>query len=221
MVVSLVGGLAGGVFVDEGYGLELRAGYQVSDHLELGAGVGLGRAKRTRAERLRRADRDFRECQQRKAEHRGEPREILYDQPCQRQVADHPDWMGAIRGFGRYTPQLDHPWYAASFGVGAGLVDNGLAYLTLDAGMRVSSGDGTADVYVQPVVALSIPMTGGRPIDDSRPRTTFYWGASMGMLGFADRDFGGSFDVTALSGHSTADDAFLMMISGGASYRDH
>jgi hypothetical protein len=220
LVVSLVGGLAGGIFVDDGLGAELRAGYQLTDRLELGAGLGVGRARRTRAARARDAEEERGACERRKAARRDQPGFRLFDFDCEREVADAPDWMAAVRGFGRFTPQLDHPWYAATFGAGAGVADNGLRYLTVDAGLRVSSGGGTVDVYAQPTLALSIPLARGRPIHGQPPpRTTFFWGATAGLIGFADDRFGGSLDFALLRGDSADDDAALLFASGGASYR--
>jgi hypothetical protein len=217
--VSLVAGLGGGIFIEDGLGVELRVAHQISDRVELGAGLTVGRISESNSERRHNAHERYLMCKRHKAEHHDQV--SFLDLGCDEEVPVFPEWLVALRGFARLTPDLDHGFYAATFGVGAGLADSGLRYLTLDAGARISSGNGTADFYAQPTLALSIPVARGRAIDDGKsPRTTFFWGGSLGTVGNSDGAYQGSLDLSFLKGYSAADSAFLMMISGAGLYSD-
>lgn len=216
--VSLVGGIGGGLWIDSFYGLELRVARQVSPALQLGAGVGVGRnAERQRSEAEKLAA--YRKCTDARAKQGDFP---LFAIDCgSPEDTNHPRWLAALHLFGRYNPDLDRDEYAVTFGVGGGLGDAGLGWLTLDAGLRASSSGDTLAAVGGPTLGLAVPLRTRLAIDHGkRPRTTLVLAFGGGLVGYRDSALGASLDLTFVGLRSSDDGGALLLMTAGAEARD-
>lgn len=209
--VTMIVGFGGGVFIDGGYGFELRVTHQVSDKVEIGGGIGLAFAGRSRASRRRAAKKSYAECLKRHVE----VSHPLF--PCtENDPGGTPDLLVAARFIGKVTPDPDTDWIAVPFSVGVGIADTGLTYFTVHSGGLFSSNNGGLDGYAEPTIALSVPLARGPEIEGKRPPTTFWFGASLGGMGNADGKAGGSGDGTMLF---ASDGSILLLLTAAGSYR--
>ncbi len=140
-------GVAGGVFVDGGAGVELRAETQLNDTTALGFGLGGGL----------------------NLEHNPPDAD---DPPDSHN--NHPRWLWGLRSWGKFNPG-DLDWLALTAGAGFSGTSEGLVALTLDAssvfGYRFAftdTGDDQGELgfspYGGPALGLSVPLRAGAPI---------------------------------------------------------
>jgi hypothetical protein len=221
--VSLLVGLGGGLWIDSGHGVEVRLAHQLTEHNRIGVGVGLARASANLAERKRRAEKKEAHCRARRARrHRG--REGAHpvlpfslSGACDQVVYQHsPDLLVAVRLFGRFSPAPeDHRWLSFTYGAGFGATDTGIRYLTFDAGVRTATSTGDIDVYLNPVIAVSIPLRRGPLIDNKPVKTSWWFGPSLGVMANGGGRYVGSLDLTMLWG-----DAAIGFLTGAGHVRE-
>jgi hypothetical protein len=217
--ILLLAGLGGGIWVDGGWGLALRASVQAADDVEAGGELAVAFSLETRRDADTAADTGAR---QPGASANGAPEDAEV-----RRVR----LVASARGFGRFDP--GHlSWLAVESGAGVGFTDTGLVYLTVDAGSSLGyevelGGAGGAPgggflFYGGPLLALSVPVARGAPLDGAargarHAATTFWYGASFG-LGLASRsalDVGSTLELTGLWALSSEDEAFLLHLTLG------
>jgi len=225
--VLLLVGLGGGVWIDGGLGLALRASVQATDEVEAGGELAVALNLEDDDEVTTAAPEGGAAA--------GQPGNALGAEGRVRRV----HLLASARGFGRFNPG-DWSWLAVESGAGAGFTDTGLVYLTVDAGSslgyEVDLGAGDEEpgggflVYGGPLLALSVPIARGAPLETSPAAedretdegryasTTFWYGASLG-LGLASRsalDVGATFEGTILGALSADDEAFLLHVTLGS-----
>lgn len=114
---------------------------------------------------------------------------------------------------------------ALTFGGGGGATDNGLGYVTADAGARVSGrfSGGFFEPFAGAVLALSVPAS--TPADASRDEgndrrflPTAYAGIDGGFALHPSERLSVSLDLLVLGGYSAANNAFLIVPSAGVRY---
>jgi len=200
--VSLVVGIGGGVFVDDGFGFAVRVTNQVSERMELGGDLTFAFANPSTT---RKHDQRRRELVAKggfDAAHGG--------------AYNAPRFLLGAQLIGRYTVDGADDIVSIPFGFGGGLADTKLRFLTAYAGVRIASTSGKVDAYGQPLVGISIPVVQGPPISrGQRPATTYWLGGSIGAVADGDGALGASTDLTMLYG----DEAVLLFLSQGGTFR--
>lgn len=217
--ISLVGGWAFGVWMDDGFGGALRVGHQVDARSELGVDLLVGKRRGwSRAAEASAATNRYQDCLVRDRQRSGHP--TIFSFPCKRrEVEAEPGLLLGARGWWRRSIADGQP-HAVVAGAGFIWVDNGMRTLTLDGAIRWSTSNGSFDGQVGPVLALSIPVVRGPAFYlERRPRTTLYVGASGGAVANADGDLSGSLELTTLYGLSPNDGIWLSAASAATTWR--
>ncbi|UQA56389.1 hypothetical protein [Polyangium aurulentum] len=218
--LMLVVGVSGGIWVDGGFGGELRVESQVTEWATVGGGLAGGI----------------------NLEHGGDE---AAKGPGRHQ---HPRWLYAARTWGRFNPgALD--WLALTAGAGFSGTDTGTVALTLDGSTLFGHPFHPSEQapwrltpYGGPVVALSIPLLQGQPImkqsvslglgpdmaTSSRFEpvpysTTFFVGAQGGLAVDSPGApaWTGALELLSLIGFSATDSATLVAIAMGQGARVH
>lgn len=219
--ILLLVGVGGGVWVDGGWGLALRASVQASDGVEAGA--------------------DWSIAFNLESEEAAPPppappaAEANAPAPAPAPATDpavrRPDIVTAFRGFARFNPG-DLSWLALDAGAGVGFTDSGMVYLTADTGglfghafdLEVDGADpgGRFLLYGGPLLALSLPLARGAPLDHGASGyqyacPTFFYGGSvgLGLTSGSALDVGSTLEATALGALSTDDSAVLFHLTLG------
>lgn len=113
---------------------------------------------------------------------------------------------------------------ALTFGAGGGASDNRLAYVTADAGARISRrwADGVFEPYAGAVAALSVPTStpdaAVRAENDRRFLPTAYVGLDLGVALHPTERLDVALDLLLLGGYSAANSALVMAPSLGVRY---
>jgi hypothetical protein len=193
----LIVGVGGGVFIDSGWGLELRGAYQVSEHVEVGAGVG------------------FAKNMEKRARHE---KEAAPSAPSER--LEH---LVAARVFATWFPGEDVDWMCVTTGAGVGAGSTGLRYLTFDLDWTggYTNDARTGAGYGSVIGSVSIPLEPGRAFNNETnlPVLTWHVGASGGGWALASSDnftLAGQLTVLWAFAQETAG---LIFLTGAAGYQ--
>lgn len=221
--ILLLVGVGGGIWVDGGFGLALRASVQASDTVEAGGDL-------TVAFNLETDEQETDE--QVTAE---EPSPEGAGSPAARPAgpaARRPQIVTAFRGFGRFNPG-SLSWLALDAGAGVGFSDTGIVWLTADTGalaghafdLAVDGADpgGRFVLYGGPLLAVSLPVARGAPLAERAEAgaryasATFWYGGSLGfgVTSGSALDVGSTLEATALGALSADDSAALFLLSLG------
>lgn len=132
-----------------------------------------------------------------------------------------PDFYYSARVFGAYNPG-GQDYLRLTAGAGFAGLDTGNFSATGDLGVIL--GYKFLDMinpYVALNLALSLPLVPGEPLDEDRtPRTTFFYGPTLGLaVDVSDRvQLSGEYNVL-FSENEYADDDAVMALSAGLRYR--
>lgn len=142
--------------------------------------------------------------------------------PSEQQVAPRRLFMG--RGHVQVNPGASQH-LALTFGAGGGASNNGLSYVTVDAGARLSRRwfNGLFEPYVGGLVALSVPTAtpdgavrdGGA---DRRILTTAYLGLDAGIALHPTERLDVALDLLVWGGYSASSNALIMTPTLGVRY---